>query len=82
MQENASIAESLALLSEAKRLQVLEDVTEDEAAALLYDWPFWARLARLACSIGQGFREDPDRRGTSAGMGQGLRVSQHYRRNR
>ena len=48
MQENASLAESLASLSEANRIRLLADLTEHEAEALLNDWRFWARPKQLA----------------------------------
>jgi len=43
-----SLAESLASLSESERAAVLADLTDDEAAALEYDWRFWGRPAQIA----------------------------------
>jgi phage terminase large subunit-like protein len=43
-----SLAASLASLPEAERLKVLADLTDDEAAAIEYDWRFWARPNQLA----------------------------------
>lgn len=48
MQENASLAESLASLNEQQRAEILSDLTPDEALALEHDWPFWARPKQLA----------------------------------
>lgn len=42
---NKSLAESLTL---PQRAQLLERLIDDEAAALLYDWAFWARPNQLA----------------------------------
>ena len=42
-QQNLSVAESLASLSEQQREQIYQELTEDEALALLNDWDFWAR---------------------------------------
>lgn len=44
---NASVAESLALLPESERTAILADLTDDELAALEYDWRFWARQKQL-----------------------------------
>src|SRR5688500_16670455 len=48
MQENASLAESLASLNENERAAILKDLTTEEAKALEHDWPFWARPKQLA----------------------------------
>lgn len=48
MRANASLAESLASLPEAERLAALADLTEAEAAALEWDWRFWARPNQIA----------------------------------
>jgi phage terminase large subunit-like protein len=48
MQENVSIAESLALLNESEQAECLRDLTPDEAIALEHDWKFWARPKQLA----------------------------------
>lgn len=37
----------LVSLSESDRQKVLESLTDEDAAALLYDWPFWARDKQL-----------------------------------
>lgn len=44
---NASLAVLLASLPEPERIQALAELTEQEAEALLYDWPFWARPNQL-----------------------------------
>lgn len=46
-QGNASLAVLLASLPEPERIQALAELTEQEAEALLYDWPFWARPNQL-----------------------------------
>lgn len=38
-----SLASSLSLLPELQRQKILNELTEEKAAALLYDWQFWAR---------------------------------------
>jgi len=48
MPGTVSLAASLASLPEAQRLKVLADLTDEEAAALEYDWQFWARPNQLA----------------------------------
>jgi phage terminase large subunit-like protein len=40
-------ADSLASLPPAAREQILENLSDDEAKILLYDWHFWARAAQL-----------------------------------
>lgn len=35
-------------LPPAKRAQALDELSDEEAALLLYDWPFWARANQLA----------------------------------
>lgn len=45
--ENASLASSIALLTEAERTAVLSELTDDELAALEHDWRFWARRKQL-----------------------------------
>ena len=42
-----SLAVSLALLPESERLNYLESLKPAQAAALLYDWQFWARPDQL-----------------------------------
>src|ERR1041385_2874412 len=39
---------SIASLSAGNRRTILAELSEDEALALLYDWPFWAREKQLA----------------------------------
>jgi phage terminase large subunit-like protein len=39
---------SIASLSAENRRTILAELSEDEALALLYDWPFWAREKQLA----------------------------------
>src|SRR5271165_3645462 len=41
-------AELLQTLSPAVRREVIGELSEREATALLYDWEFWARPAQLA----------------------------------
>jgi phage terminase large subunit-like protein len=43
-----SLAASLASLPEAERKAILADLTDDELAALEFDWRFWARPEQLA----------------------------------
>lgn len=43
----SSLAESLALLSEADRQRVINSLSESEARACLYDWRVWARANQL-----------------------------------
>lgn len=45
---SASRAEQLASLSPAERLRWLENLSEEEIAALEFEWPFWARPAQIA----------------------------------
>lgn len=45
---NASLAELLASLSEPQRAAVLQDLSDDDAEALEYDWHFWARKNQIA----------------------------------
>jgi phage terminase large subunit-like protein len=45
---NASLAESLASLPASQRKIVIAELTKAEAAALEYDWRFWARPKQLA----------------------------------
>ncbi len=40
-------ANSVRLLSRRKKHEFIESLTEEEAAALLYDWSFWARRSQL-----------------------------------
>ena len=40
-------AHSIALLPESERKKVLQSLSDEEAGALLYDWPFWARDKQL-----------------------------------
>lgn len=47
IQENKSLAELLASLPESEQRQVLEDLTDTQATALLYDWKFWGRPKQL-----------------------------------
>lgn len=48
MQQRNSLASSLASLPETERAAVLAELTNDEAAELLYDWrDFWARPNQL-----------------------------------
>lgn len=42
-----SLAEHLAALPESELQAAIEDLTEEEASALLYDWEFWARPSQL-----------------------------------
>lgn len=42
-QQNLSVAESLALLSEPDRETILRELKESDAKTLLNDWAFWAR---------------------------------------
>ena len=44
---NSSQAELLASLSESERAEALAGITDPEAAALLYDWRFWARPEQM-----------------------------------
>jgi phage terminase large subunit-like protein len=44
---NCSVAESLALLNEQNRTEILGGLTEQQAQELLYDWNFWARPNQL-----------------------------------
>ena len=43
-----SLALSLALLPESKRQKAIEELTDEEAVKLFYDWEFWARPKQLA----------------------------------
>jgi len=47
MHANASLAESLASLPASERKTLIAELTEDDAAALEYDWQFWARPKQL-----------------------------------
>ena len=47
-QENVSLIESLASLPEAERQQILNDLSEEEADELLYDWRAWSRPNQIA----------------------------------
>jgi phage terminase large subunit-like protein len=42
-----SPAQHLALLPAAERTKVMAALSDEEAAALEYDWPFWARPNQL-----------------------------------
>lgn len=42
-----SVAESLASLPESERQELLASLSEEDAAALLWDWSFWARPEQL-----------------------------------
>jgi phage terminase large subunit-like protein len=42
-----SLAERLAALPRKQLQEAIETLTDDEAAALLYDWKFWARPSQL-----------------------------------
>lgn len=42
-EEERSMAERLALLVEEERERIIEDLAEDQAKALEYDWEFWSR---------------------------------------
>ena len=42
-----SLASSIALLPEQERLKAIQDLTDEEATKLLYDWTFWARPKQL-----------------------------------
>ena len=42
-----SLAESIALLPPDKRQATLLDLSEEDAARLLYDWEFWARPSQI-----------------------------------
>jgi phage terminase large subunit-like protein len=42
------LKESLASLSETDRAAVIADLSEEDAEAILYDWPLWARDNQLA----------------------------------
>lgn len=46
--DNRSLAEKLAALPEDERKTVFADISDDELAALEYDWKFWARPNQLA----------------------------------
>lgn len=48
MRENASLAESLALLPSSARARLLRELSPAESQALLDDWRFWARPKQLA----------------------------------
>ena len=48
MHANASLAESLSLLPEAARAEILAELNEADSAALLDDWAFWARANQRA----------------------------------
>lgn len=43
MQNSALHSSSLAKLTPAKRLEILNQLSDEDAKALLYDWTFWAR---------------------------------------
>lgn len=45
--ERDSLAGSMSSLDAATRAELLADLTDDEAAGLLYDWRFWARPDQL-----------------------------------
>jgi phage terminase large subunit-like protein len=47
MQNSALLRDSLATLPEPKRLQLITEMSDDDAAALLYDWGMWARPNQL-----------------------------------
>lgn len=42
-----SMAETLALLPERERREVVSSLSLEEAGGLLYDWPFWARPSQM-----------------------------------
>lgn len=48
MQGNQSLANLLALLSEAERNRILESLTDQQCTELLYDWAFRARPSQIA----------------------------------
>ena len=50
MQENASLASLLALQPPSTRANLLADLSEQEAAALEWDWRFWGRQNQFAPS--------------------------------
>src|SRR5438876_3404155 len=45
--KSASLAELLSLRPESERQTFLSSLSHDEAAALEYYWPFWARPAQV-----------------------------------
>jgi phage terminase large subunit-like protein len=47
MLDSGSLRESLLLLPESLRLQAIQSLSDDEAEALLFDWPLWARPNQL-----------------------------------
>ena len=47
MPNQSSLAQSIALLPKQERQKVLEDLSQKEAEALLYDWTVWARPKQL-----------------------------------
>lgn len=47
MPGTCSYASSIASLPESQRTKILNELTEDEALDLLYDWQFWARPDQL-----------------------------------
>lgn len=47
MQKESSLAYSIICLEENQRQKLLENLSDDEALELLYDWAFWARPAQL-----------------------------------
>src|SRR3954471_17130239 len=47
MLDSGSLRESLLLLPGALRLQAIQSLSDDEAEALLFDWPLWARPNQL-----------------------------------
>jgi hypothetical protein len=44
---NSSTLDSLVSLNAEQRLSLLESLTDEQSAALLYDWPLWAREEQL-----------------------------------
>ena len=48
MLENASLADSMALLPASERKRILDGLEETEAAAVEWDWRFWARPNQVA----------------------------------
>jgi phage terminase large subunit-like protein len=48
LHSNTITAERFGALSSAARRQVIGELSERDANALLYDWEFWARPAQLA----------------------------------
>src|SRR5574337_1401160 len=47
MLDSGSLKESLLSLPEPQRLQLIQSLPDEEAEALLFDWPLWARPNQL-----------------------------------